>query len=368
MKLDKAKKSKSLHRIALVIVAKNESFFIQSTVRLARSALRQGDGLMVIADSCTDGTAVLAQEAGAQVFAREGFTPEGKGAAISWFIQNYQDMLEDFSYLVILDADSRIDSSFIEKLEEQLDDDVVAAQCFLSPVDFEASPLSTIIALSEIIEQIVFDRIRSFMGWSVRLRGTGMVIKPLILLEVCQRIDTEVEDIAISLLLAEKRIFVKSFLSVVVHDPKPVEADAASRQRARWFRGQWAALWKYRSVIVKLVLRGPSGWSIISSLFFKPRWLELSLLMILGIALIRYPLVAGVLLGIVLLEGILILAGLFSITGKRKFLKSLLYLPGFIIMWIKGILLSLHRSPWLRARETLPTQDGEKRDIRSQIL
>jgi hypothetical protein len=35
---------------------------------------------------------------------------------------------------------------------------------------------------------------------------------------------------------------------------------------------------------------------------------------------------------------------------KRAFLEALYYIPGFILMWVKGILLSFQRIPWLRVR------------------
>jgi cellulose synthase/poly-beta-1,6-N-acetylglucosamine synthase-like glycosyltransferase len=350
------KQDNSLHRIAIVILAQNESIVIQSTVGLVREALRENDALFVIADNCLDDTAVLAKEAGARVFLRNDASPQGKGAALSWFLQNHPSLM-DYSYLVILDADSRIDNNFLETLETQLDNHIIAAQCFLSPVDYEDNPLSTIIALSEILEQTVFDRLRSLLGWTIRLRGTGMVIKPQLLLEVSKLIDTEVEDIVMSLLLAERHVVVKPLPSVVVYDPKPIETEAAARQRARWFRGQFAAFWKHRSIILGLLLRGPSGWSVISSLFFKPRWLEIALLTVIGLAFIEYPVVAAIFLGLVLIEGISILVGILKVPGKWKFLKALFFIPSFVLMWIKGILLSMRRSTWLRARTISRSSD-----------
>ncbi len=336
----------------MVIFAHNELLLIQRTTKTVITALRNKDSLFVVADNCTDRTASLASQAGAQVFFRNLEQPLGKGAAINWFMQNYSSILLEYDYMVVLDADSQIQPDFIDKLNITLTSDVIAAQCILRPSEYEGSPLSTLIALSEIIEHTVFERFKSFFGLSVRLRGTGMVFKPEILLEVSEQIDTEVEDIALSLLIAEKKIQIHSINSVVVYDPKPTEMAAASRQRARWFRGQWLAFWKYRFIIMKLVLSGLPGWSIVSSLFLKPRWLKILMMTILGFALLNFPIISGVLLTLVLLELVLFLIGVLRLPDKWKFVRALVYIPGFIVMWIKGILLSMQRLTWLRARQT----------------
>ncbi len=346
------------HRIALIIFAQNESILIQSTVRAAKKTLRMQDALFVIADNCTDDTADLAREAGAEVFIRQQDHPHGKGAAISWFVQNYPDKLADYAYLVILDADSRIHPDFIELLEKNLIQEVDVGQCYLAPTDYEGSPLSKLIALSEIVEQTVFDRIRAALGWSVRLRGTGMVFRPRVLCEAGGRIDTEVEDIALSLLMVEKRLIVKSFFEVPVYDPKPSGITAASRQRARWFRGQWLALWNYRKLIWKILGKGLNGWSVIASLFLKPRWLKLTLMIILAIIFFKVPVLSIIFFSLAIWECLLIIFGVLLIPERWMFLKALLFLPEFIFMWMKGIFLSLQRVKWFRARNI--TDHNEK--------
>jgi cellulose synthase/poly-beta-1,6-N-acetylglucosamine synthase-like glycosyltransferase len=348
----------SSHRIALIIFAQNESILIQSTVSTAKETLRARDALFVIADNCTDNTADLAREAGAEVFIRQQELPHGKGAAISWFLQNYPDRYGNYSHLVILDADSRINPDFLEKLEKSLGDGMDVGQCYLAPVEYEGSSLSKLIALSEIVEQTIFDRIRAGLGWSIRLRGTGMVFRLQVLCEVSDRIDTEVEDIALSLLMAEKHLIVKPLFDVPVYDPKPSGINAASRQRARWFRGQWLALWRYRRVIWKILGKGLNGWSVVASVFLKPRWLKLTIMIILGIILFQIPILSIILFSLAIWECLLFFLGVILIPERWSFVKALLFLPEFIFMWMKGIFLSLQRTKWFRARKTT---EGEKK-------
>jgi cellulose synthase/poly-beta-1,6-N-acetylglucosamine synthase-like glycosyltransferase len=208
------------------------------------------------------------------------------------------------------------------------------------------------------VEQSIFDRIRSLLGWPVRLRGTGMVISPRLLASVSDRVKTEVEDIALTLLFAEKNIPIQQLAAVAVYDPKPMETSAASRQRARWFRGQWSALWTYKSSILKIIGQGPKGWLLINSLFLKPRWLMMVIKIVLAIASYRLPILAAFFWLLVSSEMILFLFGIFRLKERQFFFKAIIHFPEFIFMWLKGIILSLKHQPWQRVREPQNIQDG----------
>jgi cellulose synthase/poly-beta-1,6-N-acetylglucosamine synthase-like glycosyltransferase len=339
-----------LHKIAIVVFACNESGVIQDTILSIQQNLRMTDDLFVIADNCTDNTAQIASQLGAKVYNRVNDHNRGKGAAISWFVMEHQYILNKFDQIVILDADSLLPVDFLEKLESELDDQFLVGQCFLNPVAYKDSPLSTLIALSELVEQTIFDRIRLIFGFSVRLRGTGMVFNPRLLYKLCSTVGTEVEDIVFSLLLAEQKIIVKSFTSAIVYDPKPTGLVSASKQRARWFRGQNTAFWKYRNNVKKVILSGMNGWSVLASIFFKPRWLKLILLAVMSLICLPLPVISSVLFGYIAFESILILIGTFRLQNRIEFLKSLFYLPIFLLMWLYGIQLSFKHLPWLRVR------------------
>jgi len=341
-----------MRRIALVICAKNEAFLIRSTVETARKALRTGDALFVIADNCTDRTAVEARSAGAEVIIRDQSYPPGKGAAISWFVKTHSQRLLLFSYLVILDADSIIDSNFISVLDQSLGKEECAAQCFVSPVGYEESPVGTLAALSETVEQTIFEHLHAKVGWPVRLRGTGMIFSPKVLMDLDFGIDSEVEDMVLSLLLTEKKVHIHAIENAQVFDPKPLKAAAASRQRSRWYRGQLKTFWDYRRTVVKILFSGLGGCSLLGSLFLKPRWLKMLVMLLLCGLLINYPWVALPILSVALSEVALFTAGLIRSPNRYQFFRALWYLPGFILMWIRSILMSTQKKSWLSVRDT----------------
>ena len=279
---------------AVVILAHDEAGVIETTVQSVVLAQAPGDALYVIADNCSDDTAMIAAQAGACVLERQGESITGKGAALKWFVMQKGDLLERYDLVVILDADNHVAPEFLREIKGAYQSDGVM-QCLVQPVGYHGSPLSTLIALSEIHEQKTVDAIRVNFGWPVRLRGTGMVMSPRLLSIVSDMIDTEVEDIALSLLFAARGIPVYRNTQICIKDPKPRESVLASRQRARWFRGQWAAFWLYRREVMILITRGPAGWSLLSNLFLKPRWLADMILLVLALAAFQFSWLLAVL-------------------------------------------------------------------------
>jgi cellulose synthase/poly-beta-1,6-N-acetylglucosamine synthase-like glycosyltransferase len=337
--------------VAVLILAHDEASVIESAVRSVCSVLDPQDAVYVIADNCRDATADRAALAGAYVRERLSGGPDGKGAALKWFVDQAGELLERYDLAVILDADNQVPPGFMRDIKATYQGEGIM-QCFVQPVGYQGSPLSTLIALSEIHEQKTIDDIRSRFGWSVRLRGTGMVMTPGLLKVVANLIDTEVEDIALSLLYGGRGIRVQRNVQICVYDPKPRESTLASRQRARWFRGQWVALWHYRREVLVLVGRGLSGWSLLSSLFLKPRWLMDLILLLLALASARISwLLTALFLARVLFDLACLGWTILSSEDRKGFLKAILHVPAFIFMWVRSFLLAFHKSPWQRARQ-----------------
>jgi cellulose synthase/poly-beta-1,6-N-acetylglucosamine synthase-like glycosyltransferase len=318
---------KSNNPVALLILAHNESAVIEGTVQAIQKAIAAGDTLFVVADHCGDDTETKAKSAGANVLIRNGDSPGGKGDALSWFVKEHRSSLKNFSRLVILDADSKIEPDFLDRVKENITNDCAVVQCFVHP-EFESnSPIGKLAALSEFHDQYISDGIRTALGWPVRLRGTGMIIKPDLLFELDGQLNTNVEDIALSLIFASNGIRVKRLDQAVVLDPKPPSMDAAARQRARWFRGQWGAV------------------------FLKPKWLVLTASLIMALILFPWPW-ASIPFGFIFVSGSLYLfVGLCIIPERGLFLRTLLHIPAYVWMWLRGIIISLRTSSWLRVRK-----------------
>ncbi len=100
-------------RLAVLIPAHNEQDRIADAIEGLWRQSRRPDLIVVVADNCTDDTARVATEHGAQVFHTRDNTHKKAGAlnqAIAWILPN----LDDRDLLLVQDADTVLDPWFTE--------------------------------------------------------------------------------------------------------------------------------------------------------------------------------------------------------------------------------------------------------------
>lgn len=100
-------------RLAVLIPAHNEQERIADAIEGLWRQSRRPDLIVVVADNCTDDTARVATEHGAQVFHTRDNTHKKAGAlnqAIAWILPN----LDDRDLLLVQDADTVLDPWFTE--------------------------------------------------------------------------------------------------------------------------------------------------------------------------------------------------------------------------------------------------------------
>lgn len=102
-----------------LIPAHNEAGTISDAVASVRS---QGARVVVVADNCTDDTASLAAQAGAEVFFTRDNTAK-KAGALNQALAEYLPQLGEDDLVFVQDADSILDPDFIRIASEHLDSD-----------------------------------------------------------------------------------------------------------------------------------------------------------------------------------------------------------------------------------------------------
>lgn len=100
--------------IAVIVPAHNEGEHIRATLSDLRAQLRAGDRLIVVADNCTDDTAAVARECGAEVFERNEPDRRGKGYALQFAIDRLRAAAP--GCVAFFDADCRIGPGILERL------------------------------------------------------------------------------------------------------------------------------------------------------------------------------------------------------------------------------------------------------------
>lgn len=346
-------------KTAVLIPAHNESAVIAATVRASRSVGPE-DPVFVIADRCSDDTAELAQQAGAYVYERTA-GPPGKGPALAWFLGAAAADLGEIDAVVILDADSRPRPGAFDSLAHALGSGADAAQAFVHPLPVEGSPAATLAAYSEWLSQAVDDRIRRSLGWPVPLRGTGMMVRLAALRDTAPLLRTRVEDVELTLLLHLRGLRIVFVPEAVVEDPKPADAAAVGRQRARWFQGH-REVWNFygRKILRLIVSRGPATWWLLGALLLKPKSFVVTAK--LGALVVMLPflssavvLVIWALAGLSLASNVLYYAAglaLVPLPWRRQVARALLRAPGYLFLLVRAGVMSIRsRESWVRARD-----------------
>ena len=225
-------------RFDFVVPAHNESLGIAATVR----SLQEVDypkelfRVVVVADNCTDDTAVKAREAGAMVLERQNAELRGKGYALEHAFQRC--LVEGADAVVVVDADTLISKNLLSAFSARLIAGNVAVQAHYGVQNPNASWRTRLmrIALS------MFHQVRSIgrerLKVSAGLRGNGMCLRTSLLREVPHDAYSLVEDLEYGIRLGRKGFRVAYAWDAEVLG-EMVSGESASRsQRNRWEQGR----------------------------------------------------------------------------------------------------------------------------------
>ena len=99
--------------ITVLIPAHNEALSLPHTLTSLAAQTRPPDKIIVVADNCTDETASIAREMGYEVFETVGNTLR-KAGALNQVLSKILPDLGPQDVILVMDADSQINSSFLE--------------------------------------------------------------------------------------------------------------------------------------------------------------------------------------------------------------------------------------------------------------
>ncbi len=347
-------------RFLILIVAHNEERIIAQTLEslLMYTVDFPSAELILLADNCADETAGISAKMGVKTYLRTD-GELGKGKALSWFVNSASKDLLQYDLVAILDADTLIAADFCERVSAAfIDKNVQAVQSSVQPIYSDNFTTSVLAAYSEILSQKIDDDVRSRLGWTVPLRGTGMVFRREMFSRICIGLETQVDDIELSIRLARIGITVSFAPEAIVYDPKSSNMLDLARQRGRWLKGQRQIFSLMMDDLMKLITSGFSGWSLMQALLFKPKTLLLIIKLFLILALSYFTIgPLFYILEISLFVSILIdllyyFMGLKYVSQPKVYLLALLKTPLYFVLWFTSWFFSIvPGKKWLRARD-----------------
>ena len=343
--------------VAILVPAHNEILGIKKTIDTLKPQLQKGDQLVVIADNCSDGTALLSRKLGATVVERQNLEQRGKGYALDFGRSCIADAPPDV--VMIIDADCAVHAG------------TVAEAAFLAHESQSPVQVTNLLAppenpsLKDQISSFAFT-VRTFvrpngvarLGLPLTLHGTGMAFPWSIFSGLPLANGNLVEDMQLSL-----------DLLVAGHSPQlcragrvtgvlPSQSGAAAQQRKRWEHGHLNTLVTQSPKLLKAAWQQKRFKLVLATLDLCVP--PLALLVLLWAAVTGLALIWGLWqdlwlpASILMAQGVLLLSSILLVWAKfcrtQLPLTTLLAVP-FYILWKVPIYFSFLFQPqqsWIR--------------------
>lgn len=243
-------------RFDVIVPAHNEASGIGATLASLFALAYPADHMrvIVVADNCTDDTAMLARNAGAIVLERQHASEKGKGYAIA---HGYEASLRDgvADAVVVVDADTSVSPNLLSAFSARFVHGAEAVQAEYGVRNARDSWRTRLMVIALTMFHSVRSLGRERLGLSCGLRGNGMGFRSSLLRRVPPRAFSIVEDVeyGIALGLADTRVWYVP--EAQVHGDMPASAAASRSQRERWERGRFALIRAH----VPVLLRAATG-------------------------------------------------------------------------------------------------------------
>jgi glycosyltransferase involved in cell wall biosynthesis len=223
-------------RVGVLTPAHNEEDLLPETIPEILRQLRQGDRLLVVADNCSDRTAIVARELGADAVVRTDPINRGKGFALDFGIRHFAD--DPPKVLVVIDADCSVSDLAIERLSEACQATNRPAQALYQMICGPNSTESTRVRefawrVKNWVRPLGF----SNLGLPCQLMGTGMAFPWEIIAKAHLATGALVEDLKLGLELAADGHPPVFLPSAVVTSQFPATSAGSRSQQFRWEGG-----------------------------------------------------------------------------------------------------------------------------------
>lgn len=231
------------NRFAILVCAHNEEAVIGQIVQNLNGLdyPKNSYDIHVIADNCSDTTALVARDAGAHAWERQDMTQKGKGYGLEWMFSNLWNLEKQgdrYDAVLVLDADNLVSKNFLQVLNAKLLDGHEAIQAYLDSKNPKDTWITKSYAVAYWITNEVFQKARYKIGLSAQLGGTGMCFTTKILKELGWGATSLTEDLEFTArYIQQTGKGVAWAHEARLYDEKPLGFKQSWTQRIRWMQG-----------------------------------------------------------------------------------------------------------------------------------
>ncbi len=257
----KAHKPEKLHGYAVLIAARNEQQVLPHLLRSIQEQTYPAELITtyVVADNCTDDTARVARELGANVLVRTDPVHIGKGYALHALLEHIRQLgrWEEYDCFLVFDADNLLAPDYVEKMNRTRCDGYEAFCGYRNSKNFGTNWLTSGYSLMFLHDCVNMNRSRMLLGSSCIVSGTGFGCTRQVL-ERCGywNFFTLTEDTQFSYWCAANGVRVGYCHDAMVYDEQPVRFGQSWRQRVRWVQGSFQVAGKCGPSLLRGLLHG----------------------------------------------------------------------------------------------------------------
>lgn len=195
-------------KFAVLICARNEERVIALPIRSIHMGKypREAVDVIVLADNCTDSTAEIAARSGAQVW--EKSTPSTcKGDVLRWGVEKVL-ATKKYDAIAVFDADNIVSDKWFDAVNDALQDGESVVTGCRHASNYAKNIISGWYAIYWGVMNELSNRVRTNLGLSGKLTGTGFACLTSVLGEKGWETSTIVEDVefTVQMNLAGRRI------------------------------------------------------------------------------------------------------------------------------------------------------------------
>lgn len=257
-----------LNRYAVLISGRNEEKVIGELVKSIKNQDYPPEliDVFVIADNCTDNTAEIAREAGAEVFVRNDKLVVGKSHALDFALNKIRVLYGDedgrtnYDGYFVFDADNVLDPGFVAAMNRGFNRGYQVLTSYRNSKNYDSNWVSAGSALWFLREAKFLSNARSILGTSCAISGTGFLIDADILESNGGWIHhLMTEDIEFSTDCITNGIRIGYCGDAYIYDEQPTTFKDSWSQRMRWAKGFYQVLLKYGKNLFKGIFHGDHG-------------------------------------------------------------------------------------------------------------
>ncbi len=336
-----------LPRIRILIPAHNEERYLPTLLGDidGQDYSRQNFQVAVLAHRCNDQTANIARAKGAEAWENNDDHIRDKPSLLKHYFANPKFLAGDFDYLVVVDADCRMQKDFISQVAANLQAHPArVAQSTLKISNERGSPLASVTALAYVLIHEVRNGGKVGVGGNSGLFGNGIILSKQQIIERGWPAESLAEDYEYFIRMTLENLPVRFYESAILLTEGAERFSNHEGQKIRWELGFYNLIRAFLPLATGAFLRGPSlrRFFLIFELLCLPfvAWV-LGLFALNVLVFFHCPYgFRGLGIASAMLIGVYVASGASQLKEKKYFLRSLAFVPIFLF-WKIGVIFQI---------------------------